>query len=122
GQARAITGENGAGKSTLLRILAGVLSPDAGAATLAGEPLIGRGARGRRRIGYVPEAADPPGRLSGRGVLDLVAALKRAPSASAELRHRLGLGPLLSRPIAAMSLGQRRRLCLAAALIGEPAL
>jgi ABC-type multidrug transport system ATPase subunit len=122
GQVRAVTGENGAGKSTLLRILAGVVSPDAGAASLAGEPLIGRGARGRRRIGYVPEAADPPARLSGQAVLDLVAGLKGAPPASAELRERLALGPLLPRPIGAMSLGQRRRVCLAAALIGDPAL
>lgn len=122
GAARAVTGENGAGKSTLLAILAGVVAADRGAATLEGAPLLGRGARARRRLGYVPEAANPPARLSGRDLFGLVAALKRAPPPGADLERALGLGPLLEQPIGAMSLGQRRRVCLAAAAIGDPAL
>jgi ABC-type multidrug transport system ATPase subunit len=119
GEAIAVVGANGAGKTTLLRVLAGVLPLDRGFISLSGEPL--RGAA-RRRVGFVPEAADPPGFLTARDLLAFTAALRAAPVPAEEARRRLYPASLENARLATMSLGERRRVCLAAALIGEPAL
>ena len=125
GEVVGIVGPNGAGKSTLLAAIAGVLAPDRGAVLVGGASVWGaerERRRARRTLGYVPEAADPPGHLTGAEVLALVAAIKGAPPLAADLRARLGLEPLGAARVDRMSLGQRRRTCLAAALIGDPAL
>lgn len=122
GASVAIIGPNGAGKSTLLGVVAGLLEPEAGSVSLAGEPLLGRGARARARIGYVPEGADPPPHLLAGELLSLCAALKQADTPPRELLDRLGVSPLLEQPVGSLSLGQRRRTCLAAALVGAPLL
>jgi len=116
----AVFGDNGAGKSTLLSVLAGVLRADGGRATLDGASLFEPATR--RQIGYVPEAADPPGHLLPDEYLDLVAALKRAARPPAQILDMLDWPSLSGRRVAALSLGQRRRTCLAAALIGSPKL
>jgi ABC-type multidrug transport system ATPase subunit len=122
GENVAIVGPNGAGKSTLLGVVAGLLEPEAGSVTLEGEPLIGRRAPARARIGFVPEGADPPPHLLVGELLSLCAALKQADLPPAPLLERIGVGPLLEQPIGSLSLGQRRRTCLAAALVGDPLL
>lgn len=122
GEIVAVTGDNGSGKSTLLALLAGIIEADAGGATLGGEGLIGRRARARARVGYVPEAANPPGRMTARDLFALVAALKSAAPPDAALVELLALGALLDQSTGSMSLGQRRRVCLAAATIGDPQL
>jgi len=112
-------GQNGAGKTTILRAVAGILPLDAGSIALSGEPLRGRA---RRRVGFVPEAADPPGFLTARELVALSAALRRAAVPPEEERRRLYPAELEGARIATFSLGERRRVCLAAALVGEPAL
>jgi ABC-type multidrug transport system ATPase subunit len=120
GRVVVLFGANGTGKSTLLGILAGALDADAGEASLAGETLLGAAdASTRARVGYVPEAADPPPHLSPRELLALVAALKRAPPLPEPVLTRLGLPEFMDRPVGSLSLGQRRRACLAAALVGD---
>ncbi|MEM9492225.1 MAG: ATP-binding cassette domain-containing protein, partial [Myxococcota bacterium] len=76
--------------------------------------------RARTQLGYVPEAADPPGHLTGAELFDLIRALKRAPPVPAALIDQLAVGPLVAARIERLSLGERRRVCLAAALIGDP--
>jgi ABC-type multidrug transport system ATPase subunit len=116
GGALAVLGANGSGKTTLLRIVAGLLPPDEGSVRLRGLPL----ARARRHLGYVPEAADPPPHLTAAELLRLCASLRRAPAVDTALVERLGVAPLLDVRIGSLSLGQRRRVCLAAALVGAP--
>jgi ABC-type multidrug transport system ATPase subunit len=111
----AILGENGAGKSTLLQILVGLIRPDSGQVTLAGRTV----AESRHALGFVPEAADPLPFLSVYELLSLVAAVKAAPLME-EAIDTLGLRGLLDQRIGTLSLGQRRRACLAAALTGRP--
>jgi ABC-type multidrug transport system ATPase subunit len=115
----ALLGDNGAGKSTLLRILGGILEADAGRATLGGASILGPHAPARARVGYVPEAADPPPHLTPREVCALVAALKGTAPPGPETIERLALGAFWDRPTGSLSLGQRRRACLAAALVGD---
>ena len=110
----AVVGPNGCGKTTLLRIVAGVLAPDEGDVLLDGHRL------DKARLGYVPEAADPPAHLTVDELLALVAALRRAPPLPAALQTELGLDGIGGQRIGSLSLGQRRRACLGAALVGGP--
>ena len=115
GEVAALVGVTGAGKSTILSMVAGALSPDGGWIAVTGATS-GR----RRQLGYVPEAADPPGQLTGGELLALAAALRGAAALDEATRARLGVDALAGQRIERMSLGQRRRVCLAAALVGDP--
>src|SRR6185295_8302298 len=96
----------------------------AGSASLDDIPLIGRSSKARARIGYVPEGADPPPHLTTAELLALCSVLKHAPLPPADVIDRLGVRPLIDQDqlLHSLSLGQRRRACLAAALVGDPAL
>ncbi len=122
GDVCALTGENGSGKSTILSILAGLIPADGGGAELEGASLTERNSAGRRQLGFVPEKANPPAHMSGEQLLGLVTSLKSSERPSEERLIELGIDQLLRRPIGGLSLGQRRRLCIAVALIGEPSL
>jgi ABC-2 type transport system ATP-binding protein len=124
GERLVIRGDNGAGKSTLLQILAAVLRPDRGQILLDGEALHGRQRQreGPHKVGYVPEAADPPGHLSVAELLHFVAAVKSCASPSAEFLAPLRIEEILGQRIYELSLGQRRRACLSAAFTGDPVL
>ncbi|APR82299.1 ABC transporter ATP-binding protein [Minicystis rosea] len=117
-----VFGENGAGKSTLLRVVAGILQADHGDVVIAGHRLSTARVAALRHIGYAPEAADLPPHLGVGELVSLVAALKRCARPSAALIERLGVGPLLDKRFGALSLGQRRRAGLCAALVGDPPL
>jgi len=119
GQILTLFGANGAGKSTLLRLLAGVLDADAGSATLDGISLLDQQWSGRTHLGYVPEAADAPPHMTPRELLTLVASLKFAPTPDSSVFHRVGIDEYADQAIGSLSLGQRRRTCLAAALVGD---
>lgn len=118
----ALVGANGAGKSTLLRVLAGILEPDRGEARICGHSLRRARAAALRGVGYAPESADFPPHLGVGELVDLVAALRGRSPLDAAARSRLGVEPLLRQRLGALSLGQRRRALLAAALTGSPAL
>ena len=123
GELVGIVGKNGCGKSTLLAAIAGVLAPHDGRIVVAGASVWGRSAdrrRARSRLGYVPELADPPGFLRAGELWALCAAARATPPPPAELVDRLGLDELRDLALERMSLGQRRRACLGAALLGPP--
>ena len=122
GERVVLCGPNGAGKSTLLQLLAGVLEPSRGELLLDGKALHGRLREGQQGVGYVPEAADPPEHLSVAELLRFVAAVKGCAALSAEALAPLAMESILNKRIAELSLGERRRACLAAALTGDPTL
>lgn len=124
-----VLGPNGAGKTTLMRAILGLVPPERGTVQVLGRPA----ARGNPAVGYLPQARESFGGARLRGQ-DFVA--------SAVHGHRLGL-PVLGkagrrevervldlvgardlarRPLAEISGGERQRLLLAQALVGEPRL
>ena len=111
GQTLALVGPNGAGKSTLLSMLAGALAPSAGRVERTDGV----------RVGWVPQRPALYERLTARENLELFARLEgdHDPTASArELIRRFDLPD--GRPAAAMSVGNRQRLNVALALLGDP--
>jgi ABC-type multidrug transport system ATPase subunit len=115
-----VSGENGAGKSTLLRVVAGILQADEGDVWIHGHRLATARLAALRHIGYAPEAAELPAHLGVGELSALVAALKGCPPPPPALAARLGVTPLLHKRLSALSLGQRRRAGLLAALVGDP--
>ncbi|MHB1844992.1 MAG: ATP-binding cassette domain-containing protein [Deltaproteobacteria bacterium] len=127
GERLALVGPNGSGKSTLLRLLAGLLTPDAGDVRVLG----GRPDRsGAARAGIGLAAGDDRSlclRLSPRENLRFFGTLAglrgRALLDGIErIAEELGFSPLLDRPAYELSSGNRARLLLARALVHRPAL
>lgn len=115
GELVALVGGNGAGKSTTLAMIAGALTIDRGWVAIAGAT-----SGTRRRVGYVPEGADPPGHLTAAELWALVGGLRGGAALPPAVADALELASIADRRFERMSLGQRRRACLAAALIGAP--
>jgi len=125
GEIVGVVGKNGCGKSTLLMAIAGVLEPTDGRIVVAGASVWGstrERTRARTALGYVPEGADAPGFLRASELWALCAAARRTTPPSPALIEQLGLDEVANLALERMSLGQRRRACLGAALLGPPAL
>jgi ABC-type multidrug transport system ATPase subunit len=125
GEVVGIVGKNGCGKSTLLMAIAGVLAPTEGRIVICGANVWGSATQrrtSRRSLGYVPENADPPGFLLGGELWAMCAASRGVAGPSAAISAALGLEELREVALERMSLGQRRRACLGAALLGPPKL
>ncbi|MEV5709858.1 ATP-binding cassette domain-containing protein [Actinoallomurus sp. NPDC052274] len=125
GTVRGLLGPNGAGKTTTVRILATLLRPDEGRATVAGFDVLDRPAEVRGRIGLLGQRTAVDEILSGRQNLELFGRLhhlgaRTARARAAELLDRFGLGDAGGKPVGRYSGGMRRRLDLAAALILAP--
>ncbi|MFD6346738.1 ATP-binding cassette domain-containing protein [Streptomyces roseolus] len=116
-----LLGPNGAGKTTAVRILTTLLAPDAGSARIAGHDLVRDPAAVRRRIAVTGQYASVDGDLTGAENLRLFARLLRLPRARAdELLEEFGLTGAADRLARTYSGGMRRRLDLAASLLGRP--
>jgi ABC-type multidrug transport system ATPase subunit len=123
-----VRGANGAGKSTLLHVACGILQADTGDVRIAGASLARDRARALGAIGFVPESPELPADLTPRELAALGASLKRcaiAGASAADVERRvdeLGMAHFVDSPIASLSLGQRRRALIFAALVGDPPL
>jgi len=121
----ALLGPNGAGKTTLIRILTTLLRPDSGRATVAGLD-VGREATAiRSLIGLAGQFASVDELLTGRENLELVGLLYHLDRAVYRRRAqdalvRMTLTGAGDKPVKTYSGGMRRRLDLAASLIGRP--
>jgi len=116
-----LLGPNGCGKSTLLKMAAGIERPDSGRIEIDGHDLWTDEVAARRGLAYVPEQPDLTPYATLREILDLVCRLRGEPRESGrEALARVGLGELSHRSVRELSMGQRRRAVLAAALVGTP--
>ncbi|MGP4019523.1 ATP-binding cassette domain-containing protein [Saccharopolyspora sp. 5N708] len=120
-----VLGPNGAGKTTAVRILATLLRPDAGRATIAGYDVLRQPVAVRSRIGLTGQYASVDEELTGLENLVLIGRLLEMPrgdarTRAAELLDRFGLTEAGGRATKTYSGGMRRRLDLAASLVGRP--
>ena len=123
-----LLGPNGAGKSTFMRILAGLLEPTSGTATLDGIDIVQRPESVWPRLGYLPQEFGFYPHLSGEAMLDHLLLLKgvTAPQGRkklvAELLDRVNLTFAAKRKVKGYSGGMRQRLGIAQAIAGNPRL
>src|SRR4051794_25677292 len=120
-----VLGPNGAGKTTAVRVLATLLQPDAGTARVAGHDVVGEPAAVRARIGLTGQYASVDEDLTGTQNLLLIGQLLgmrtgEARARAAELLEWFDLTEAAARPAKTYSGGMRRRLDLAASLVGRP--
>jgi ABC-2 type transport system ATP-binding protein len=119
----ALLGSNGAGKTTIVRILATLLKPDGGTASVGGFDVRAQPARVRESISLTGQFAAVDEILTGRENLILIAKLRQVDNprrVAADLLARFGLAEAAGRRVAAYSGGMRRRLDIAMSLIGDP--
>ncbi|HEY3139650.1 MAG TPA: ATP-binding cassette domain-containing protein [Acidimicrobiales bacterium] len=120
-----LLGPNGAGKTTLVRILATLLRPTAGRASVLGHDVVADPLAVRRRIGLAGQFAAVDEELTGRENLEMVGRLYRlsgteARARAGEVLDRFGLAEAADRRVSTYSGGMRRRLDLGASLTGRP--
>jgi ABC-2 type transport system ATP-binding protein len=123
-----LLGPNGAGKTTLLRVLATAIAPDSGTVTLFGaDPSRSSGRlEARRRLGYLPQEPGFHPNFTAFQFVDYVAILKEL--GDRQQRHErvraalseVGLTNVRGKRIKALSGGMKRRVGLAAAIVGQP--
>ncbi|HEU0317033.1 MAG TPA: ATP-binding cassette domain-containing protein [Solirubrobacteraceae bacterium] len=120
-----LLGPNGAGKTTLVRILATLLRPTAGRASVLGYDVVESSLGVRRRIGLAGQFAAVDEQLTGRENVEMVGRLYRLSRTEARARagqvlDRFALTAAADRRVATYSGGMRRRLDLCASLTGRP--
>jgi len=121
GEVVGLLGPSGGGKSTLMRAVVGVQQVDSGVVTVLGEPAGSPGLR--RRVGYVTQSPSVYADLSVRHNLAYFAKVLGAPPGAVERAiDAVDLGSHADAPVANLSGGQRSRVSLAAALVGDPEL
>ena len=126
-----LLGPNGAGKTTLLRIVATSIAADSGQVRLLGRDAHGSHAdvtAVRRELGYLPQELGYPSDMTAFGFVEYVAVLKEWNDRERrvqEVRRVLGLVDLTDQAtvrVSKLSGGERRRVGLAQALLGNPRL
>ncbi|MDQ3592142.1 MAG: ATP-binding cassette domain-containing protein [Actinomycetota bacterium] len=127
GSVLGLLGPNGAGKTTAVRVLATLLQPDAGRATVGGYDVLSDGHRVRQLIGLTGQYAAVDEKLTGTENLLMIGRLLGMPKREAKERARelladFGLSDAAGRATKTYSGGMRRRLDLAASLVGRPRL
>jgi oleandomycin transport system ATP-binding protein len=120
-----LLGPNGAGKTTSIRILSTLVKPDAGRAAIGGYDVVRQPAEVRRLIGLTGQYAAVDELLSGKENLFMIGRLLGLPRAeararAAELLEAFDLTDAASKIAKTYSGGMRRRLDLAASLVGRP--
>ena len=125
GSVLGLLGPNGAGKTTAVRILATLIGPDAGTASVEGFDVQRAPHEVRRRLGLTGQYASVDEKLTGRENLILIGRLLGVPRRAAraradELLADFDLRDAAHRPVQTYSGGMRRRLDLAASLVGHP--
>ena len=126
GEIFGFVGPNGAGKTTTMRILAGLLEPTAGRALIDGADVVAHPDRVHDRLGYMPDFFGVYDQLTAAEYLDFYAACYQQPKArrqkiADDLLELVGLADRRDQSVDTLSRGMKQRLCLARALVHDPA-
>ncbi|GMF55770.1 unnamed protein product [Phytophthora fragariaefolia] len=127
GECFGILGINGAGKTTTMKMLTGDVPPSRGTATLGGFNILTQQIEVRRQIGYCPQFDALFDLLTVREHLELFGAIKGVPQSSLDRVvtkkiHQLNLGDFEHKLAGSLSGGNKRKLSVAIAMIGNPAI
>ncbi len=125
GEVFGFIGPNGAGKTSTIKVLATLLKPSSGRATIGGVDVVAQPEQARRRIGYMPDFFGVYDDLSAREYLHFFAAAYAIDPArrDAVVRDVLALTDLTEKtdaPVDALSRGMKQRLGLARVLLHDP--
>jgi ABC-2 type transport system ATP-binding protein len=122
GELFGLLGPNGAGKSTTLRVLIGQLRPGGGQVNVLGHDVVRDWATIKPHFGYVPDRENHFDEFTGRKNLEFFARLYQAPRERiVECLGRVELSDAADVPVRGYSLGMKRKLLLARALLHRPA-
>ena len=126
GEIFGFVGPNGAGKTTTLRILAALLEPTAGRALVDGADVTEHPDLVHERLGYMPDFFGVYDQMTAGEYLDFYAACYRQPKArrkkiADDLLELVGLTDRRDQAVDTLSRGLKQRLCLARALVHDPA-
>lgn len=117
GQIFVLIGPNGAGKTTLVRSITGTLTPDSGDVRIFGES---PQSVEKSRIGLLPQAFSPPGRLTGAEILSYYAGFYDSARSAADVLIDVGMTDAADQWYERLSGGQQRRICVGSALVNDP--
>lgn len=123
GRIHGIVGNNGSGKTVLMKCICGFLIPDSGSITVNGER-VGVDVDFPRDMGLIIETPGFLPNMTGVKNLEILASLNKKiglEEIAATIR-RVGLDPLMKKPVGKYSLGMRQRLGIAQAIMEDPAL
>jgi ABC-2 type transport system ATP-binding protein len=125
GEVFGFLGPNGAGKTTTIRMMMGILVPSAGRALISGLDCHAQRAEVQRHVGYLPDNPIYYDFLRGREILQFVAEMHGLPPAEAQARTRrllaeFGLDDVVDEFAVNYSMGMKKKLGLACALIHDP--
>jgi sodium transport system ATP-binding protein len=125
GEVVGLLGPNGAGKTTTLRMMAGILTPDAGCVCVGGVDIHDRPLDAKRRLGFLSGDTQLYQRLTAREVLRYFGRLYGMPDAAidrrtARLVDELEMGEFADRPCGTLSSGQKQRANIARAFLHDP--
>ena len=125
GEILGFLGPNGAGKTTTMRMITGVLPPTSGSVRVAGFDVFEHPMEVKRRIGYLPETPPVYTDMTVRAYLRFVAEIKgvarnRRESEVERVAAKTNCDKFVRRVIGNLSKGQRQRVGLAQALLGDP--
>jgi len=125
GEILGFLGPNGAGKSTTVKVLAGLIRPDSGRASVCGFDVLTQPVEVKKRLGYVPETPALYESLTANEYLELVSCLhhldgKAAGTRRAELLDLFGLTQNGDQRMSEFSKGMKQKVVLASALIHRP--
>ncbi|MEM2319806.1 MAG: ABC transporter ATP-binding protein [Candidatus Bathyarchaeia archaeon] len=125
GEIYGLLGPNGAGKSSTLKVLVGILEPNYGKVEVFGNP-ISREAEVKKLIGYVPEETTLIESLTPREFFEFVASVRglnmEVNSKLSKLVSAFELNEYFDTPLAALSMGNKRKVAVIAALLHDPPL
>ncbi|WP_135851480.1 ABC transporter ATP-binding protein [Halorussus salinus] len=117
GEVFGLIGPNGAGKTTLVRALTGTTEPDSGSVSVLGtDPQ----SADRQRLGLLPQAFDPPERLTARELVAYYAGLYDEARDPETVLAEVGLDAADDTWYENLSGGQQRRTCVGTALVNDP--
>ncbi len=126
GQIYGLLGANGAGKTTTLRLLATLLQPTSGTATVAGYDVVTAGAQVRARVGFLAASTALYGRLTARETLQYFGRLNgladsEIAARTQRLADELDMHDFLDRRCEKFSTGMKQKTSIARTLIHDPA-